>query len=69
MALDPDARITIVIPTSVNTVLMVNENIIDNLRKDQDSDIQLPSLYKRAFLVVTEADEVAIVRQEVDVNG
>lgn len=63
MATTDDARIDIMVPTAVNTVLMVNDNIITNLRKGKASDIALPSLYKRAFLIVNETDEVAIVRQ------
>jgi hypothetical protein len=64
MANPDDARIDIIIPTAVNTVLMVNDNIMSNLRKGKASDIALPSLYKRAYLIVNETDEVAIVRQE-----
>jgi len=65
MAQGPDdARIDIMIPTAVNTVLMVNDNIVTNLRRGQAADLALPSLYKRAFLIVNETDEVAIVRKE-----
>ncbi len=64
MAIPDDALIDIIIPTAVNTVLMVNDNIVTNLRKALASDIVLPSMYKRAYLIVYETDEVAIVRQE-----
>lgn len=62
---DADAQVDVVIPTAINIVLMVNENLIDNLRKAQASDLVLPSLYKRAYLVVNETDEIAVVRQGV----
>jgi hypothetical protein len=58
-----DSNIEIVIPTAINVLLLVNENIVSNLRKGQISDLTLPSLYKRAFLVVNETDEVAIAKQ------
>jgi hypothetical protein len=64
MAYNPDAVIDIIIPTAVNTVLMVNDNIITNMRKGLASDIVMPSIYKRAYMIVNETDEVAIVRQE-----
>jgi hypothetical protein len=64
MATAPDdADVHVVIPTAVNVLLLVNENIVFNLRKAQPSDLTLPSLYKRAFLVVNETDEVAVARQ------
>ncbi len=59
-----DARIDILIPTAINVVLMANDNIVTNLRRGQAADLALPSLYKRAFLIVNETDEVAIVRKE-----
>jgi hypothetical protein len=58
-----DVDLVVVIPTAVNVVLLVNENVIFNLRKAQPSDLTLPSLYKRAFLILNETDEVAIARQ------
>ncbi len=60
---DPDAQVEVIIPTAINIVLMVNENLVSNLRKAQAADLVLPSLYKRAYLVVNETDEIAVVRQ------
>lgn len=57
-------EVQIVLPTAVNTLLMVNDNIVSNLRLGQEADIQLPSMYKRAYLIVNETDEVAFVRKE-----
>ena len=56
-------RIDIVIPTAINVVLMVNENIIDNLRLQQSSNLEQLSLYKQAYLVVNVTDELAVARQ------
>lgn len=58
-----DASVIVVVPTAINVCLIAAENITDNLRARQASDLELPSLYKRAFLVAYETDEVAIVRK------
>lgn len=54
--------VVIVVPTAVNTLLMVAENIVANLRAGQSSNLTLPSLYKRAYLIAYETDEVAVVK-------
>lgn len=58
-----DASVIVTIPTAINTCLIAAENITDNLRAQQPSDLELPSLYKRAFLVAYETDEIALVRR------
>ncbi len=58
-----DARVIVTIPTAINTCLIAAENISDNLRAQQSSNFELPSLYKRAFLVAYETDEIALVRR------
>lgn len=58
-----NARVIVTIPTAINTCLIAAENITDNLRAQQASDLELPSLYKRAFLVAYETDEIALVRR------
>lgn len=55
-------QVMVVIPTAINVVLMVSENITANLRVRQPASFALPSLYKRAYLIAYETDEVAIVR-------
>lgn len=57
------AYIVVTIPTAINTCLIAAENITDNLRAQQASDLELPSLYKRAFLIAYETDEIALVRR------
>lgn len=54
--------IVIVIPTATNIALMVAENIVANLLASQQSNLVLPSLYKRAYLVAYETDEIAVVK-------
>ena len=54
--------VTIIIPTATNFVLMAVENIVANLRVQQSANLSLPSLYKRAYLVAYQTDEVAVVK-------
>lgn len=54
--------VLIVIPTPTNVVLLAAENITANLRAQQPASMTLPSLYKRAFLVANETDEIAVVK-------
>lgn len=58
----PTGTIIIVIPTAINVVLMASENIVDNLRARQKSDLTLPSLYKRAYLIANVTDEIAVLK-------
>lgn len=54
--------ITIIVPTAPNICLAVSDNITANLRVKQPSNIGLPSLYKRAYLIAYQTDEMAIVK-------
>lgn len=55
-------EVMIVVPTAANVVLLAAENITDNLRVRQPASLVLPSLYKRAYMVAYETDEIAVVR-------
>jgi hypothetical protein len=55
-------QVQIVIPTATNTCLMASENISANLRVRQASNLTLPSLYKRAYFIAYETDEIAVVK-------
>ena len=57
-----DVSVLILVPTAINVALLVSENISDNLRLNKASNLELPSLYRRAFLIVGETDEVGILR-------
>jgi len=54
--------VTVIIPTAPNICLLATENIFANLRVRQASSFDLPSLYKRAYLVAYETDEIATVK-------
>lgn len=55
-------QVLIVVPTAVNVSLMAAENIVNNLRVRQPASLTLPSIYKRAYLVANETDEIALVK-------
>jgi hypothetical protein len=55
-------RRELITPTAPNVLNLVNENIINNLRRRKDSDLALPSLYRLAFAVVYNTGEFLVER-------
>lgn len=55
-------RKTMVLPTAPNILNLVHENIVDNLRRRQDSDLVLPSLYRLAFAMHYNTGEMVVTR-------
>ena len=53
-------RIQLIIPTAINTITAVNEVLITRKKEGLSTEIQLPSLRRRALLVVKEAGVLAI---------
>lgn len=58
----PTGTVMIVVPTATNVCLMAAENIVANLRVRQPANLTLPSLYKRAYFIAYETDEIAVVK-------
>lgn len=58
----PTTSVLIVVPTAPNVCLMAAQNITQNLLVRQPANLTLPSLYKRAYLIAYETDEVAFVK-------
>jgi len=58
----PTGTVMIVVPTAPNVCLMAAENITANLRVRQAASLELPSLYKRAYMIAHETDEIAVVK-------
>jgi hypothetical protein len=54
-------RTKYVIANAVNVAVELNEIIVTNSRKLQDSVIELPGLYDRAFLMYHEAGVIPVV--------
>lgn len=55
----------LIIPTAINILTHVNEQIVQNRRRGFDTAIELPSLRRRAYLLVKE-NGVLPVRDVVD---
>lgn len=55
-----------IVPTALNVLNLVNENIVNNLRRLQDSDLELPSLYRLAFMVYYNTGELPVTMGESD---
>ena len=58
----PTGGVLIIVPTAPNICLMAAENITANLRVKQTSNLTLLSMYKRAFLIAYETDEIAVIK-------
>lgn len=54
--------VMIIVPTATNVALMAAENITANLRVQQAASLALPSMYKRAYLIAYQTDEIAVVK-------
>lgn len=55
-------KVTIVLPTAPDFLLMVAENLHTNLLRGMAAEVEVPSLYRRAFQVVNETDEAAVTK-------
>ncbi len=53
-------KITAVIPTSVNIIGVAHENIVTNLLREKTSSVELPTMYRRAFMIVNETGELFV---------
>lgn len=58
----PMGTVIVVVPTAPNICLMAAENITANLRVRQAASLTLPSLFKRAYLIAHETDEIAVAK-------
>lgn len=50
----------VIIPTSINVITLVNDNILFNIRRGHAAEISLPSLRRRAKMIVAETGVVAV---------
>jgi len=51
-----------IMPTAINMLNVANENIVDNLRRRQNANLDFPSLYRLAFMVHHVPGELLISR-------
>ena len=62
MAIDRE----LIIPTPETLLRLANTNIVDNLRRKQNANIDLPSLYRRAYMVVYNTGELPVEYETVE---
>lgn len=55
----------LIIPTSINMLTLANETILRNYRRGQAAELTLPSLRRRAKMIVAEEGMVAVTEEEV----
>jgi hypothetical protein len=56
----------LIVPTALNVLNAINENIVANLRRDQDAALEFPSLYRLAFMVYNNTGEIMVETTEID---
>jgi hypothetical protein len=59
---DPVEKVALVIPTPLNILNLANENIVDNLRRQQSSDIEFESLYRLAYRIHYNTGELLVTK-------
>lgn len=52
----------LVVPSAPNILNLVHENIVTNLRRRQDADLELPSLYRLAYAIHYNTGEMLVTR-------
>jgi len=51
-----------ILPTALNVLNVAHENIVSNLRRRRDSDIEFTSLFRLAFMVHHNTGEIMVTR-------
>ena len=54
-------KVKLVTATAINMVMGINQIIIDNARKNKQTELQLPSMFDRAFLIFHENGTVPLL--------
>ena len=62
-------RVVMIVPTAINIITLVTDTLTRSLRSGLVPSVTLPSLYRRAQLIVKEADVVPIVVTRMDEVG
>lgn len=53
-------KMKLIVANAINVVVEVNQSIIDNARKGQPAEIQMPNIFDRAFLIHHEAGVIPV---------
>lgn len=56
----------LVVPTPETVLRIANRNIVDNLRRRQDAQVELASLYRRAYAVAYNTGEFPVEYDKVE---
>jgi hypothetical protein len=51
-----------IMPTATNVLNLVHSNMVDNFRRRQNAQVELPSLYRLAFMVHHNTGELLVSR-------
>lgn len=62
MSTKETTRREFIMPTAINMLSVAHENIVDNLRRRQNANIDFPSLYRLAFMVHHVPGELLVTR-------
>lgn len=57
-------RKKLIVPSSINILTMVNESILQNRKKGFEGQVELPSLRRRAKLIVNETGLIPVSTEE-----
>lgn len=60
-------RVQVIIPTSINVLTATNEALINRAKADLTAEVELPSLRRRALMIVKEQG-VLTIQQDVPVE-
>lgn len=60
-------RVQVIIPTSINVLTATNESLVSRAKADLPAQIDLPSLRRRALMIVKEQG-VLTIQQDVPVE-
>lgn len=58
-------KVRLVIPTAINVATMVNDRILAARKRGLTAELVLPSLRKRAKMIVTEEGVIPVVSEDV----
>lgn len=53
-----------IMPTAINIHNIIHENIVNNFKNGQDSNVDIASLYRLAFMVYHNTGELLITRRQ-----
>lgn len=59
-------RTKLIVPSAINILTLVNDNLVQNRRRGLPGVVDLPSLRRRAFMIVNETGLLPVKEQDTD---